>query len=181
MIINGEKVNRRTVLKLLGGSALIAILPIALSDITKGRCYKKPLRPPGVLNDDEFLSNCIRCGACIKVCPTNGLRPATMEYGIKNLGTPVLEGYCKIYCLACIDYCPVEALKKVEVEEIKLGNAYIDQLKCILCMRCYNECPFKAVKKDEKGYLFIDNEICKGCNLCRVICPVDAITIEPCD
>ena len=31
------------------------------------------LRPPGALNEKEFLSTCIKCGQCVQVCPYHTL------------------------------------------------------------------------------------------------------------
>ncbi|NIN39312.1 MAG: 4Fe-4S ferredoxin, partial [Gammaproteobacteria bacterium] len=35
------------------------------------------IRPPGSVEEAEFLERCIKCDQCINVCPTNVLQPAT--------------------------------------------------------------------------------------------------------
>lgn len=176
------KISRRELLKLLAASTLTSIFfvsfPEALAKIYGGK--HRPLRPPGVESEEDFTAECIRCGACISVCPTKALKPAGPKYGVRALGTPVIEdSYCKIYCLKCIEVCPVRALKPVDPDNVKLADAYIDMGKCILCRRCYDACPLHAVKGRENGDLYIDNDLCKGCNLCKIICPVDAIEVSP--
>ena len=32
------------------------------------------IRPPGSQNESAFLDHCLRCGQCMKVCPTSGLQ-----------------------------------------------------------------------------------------------------------
>ena len=36
----------------------------------------------------SFLSRCIRCGECMKVCPNNALHPTLDEAGLEGLWTP---------------------------------------------------------------------------------------------
>ncbi len=42
------------------------------------------IRPPGVKDEEEFLSKCLRCSECMKVCPTNGLQPVQGEAGLEG-------------------------------------------------------------------------------------------------
>ena len=37
------------------------------------------IRPPGALAEEEFLARCIKCGQCMRVCPTNVIHPAGLE------------------------------------------------------------------------------------------------------
>ncbi|SUW73184.1 Ferredoxin-type protein NapG (periplasmic nitrate reductase) [Campylobacter coli] len=48
------------------------------------------LRPPGAEDEARFLSKCIRCGLCVKACPYNTLKLATLLDSAKN-GTPFLR------------------------------------------------------------------------------------------
>ena len=45
------------------------------------------IRPPGGLLTD-FTSVCMRCGECVRVCPTQGLQPSLLEGGLQNMFTP---------------------------------------------------------------------------------------------
>jgi ferredoxin len=60
------------------------------------------LRPPGALKPDgDFQAACVRCGACMRVCPTNALHPSGIENGIAGLWTPTFVfniGYCDYTC-----------------------------------------------------------------------------------
>ena len=52
-------------------SALGIVAAPVLSVSASERPSEKLIRPPGALAEDKFLSKCIRCGECLKVCPTN--------------------------------------------------------------------------------------------------------------
>ena len=49
------------------------------------------LRPPGAADEKTFLDLCIRCGECLKVCPTNVLQPTFFEAGLEGLFAPRLR------------------------------------------------------------------------------------------
>ena len=50
--------------------------------------HERLLRPPGALDEPEFLSRCIRCGECMKVCPNNALHPTLTRPAWKDCGHP---------------------------------------------------------------------------------------------
>ena len=82
------------------------------------------IRPPGSLTEDEFLGRCIKCAACMRVCPTNVLQPALLEGGIEGLWTPILKnqlGYCEQNCVLCGQVCPTGAIRSISVQE-KIGS-----------------------------------------------------------
>jgi len=87
------------------------------------------IRPPGSVDEDEFLSLCIRCGECMKVCKTNGLHPVLLEAGTEGIWTPKLIpriGYCDYGCVLCTRVCPSGAIKRLPLEEkqwIAIGTA----------------------------------------------------------
>ena len=149
------------------------------------------IRPPGALAEDAFLSTCLRCGECMKVCPTNGIHPAAMEAGLEGLWTPVMKmtvGYCEYECVLCTQACPSGAIRPLEIAEkqkIKIGLAYIDRNRCLpyaygrTCIVCEEHCPTpkKAIRFDEvKGVKQprVDPELCIGCGICTNKCVIKA-------
>jgi len=68
-----------------------AVIPL-VSSVSLAQKIKRPflLRPPGVNDEQEFLSKCVRCGECMKVCVKNALQPALMESGFEGMFTPRL-------------------------------------------------------------------------------------------
>jgi polyferredoxin len=148
--------SRREMLTALGASAAsVALLH------TSGRVGNPDpnlIRPPGALDEEfseeAFLSTCIRCGACIKVCPTTGLQPSGLqEVGLVGLWTPHLVprlGQCDYGCHACGQICPSGAIRPLELSIKQLeviGRAYIDVNRClpwadnIPCAVCEEMCP----------------------------------------
>jgi len=111
------------------------------------------VRPPGALPEEAFLTRCIRCGACMKVCPTNAIQPAAGEAGWSGLWTPVLKmkaGYCEYECTLCSQVCPTGAIRPLTVEakqQIRIGTAFFDRNRCLpyasarTCMVCEEHCP----------------------------------------
>ncbi len=159
------------------------------------------LRPPGVEDEEKFLSKCIRCGLCVKACPYDTLKLASLLDSPKN-GTPFFEAR-KVACelcedLPCIKDCPTGALDKKYLElekgyaKLKMGIAIVDSANCIAhwgiqCDACYRACPLidKALKIELKhnertqkhAFMIpvVDNELCVGCGKCEKAC----ITQEP--
>ena len=59
------------------------------------------------------------------------------------------------------------------------GNfAEIDKNICINCGKCFDNCHFSAIEKNNDQFL-INKLDCEGCKVCEIICPVNAIHMEP--
>jgi len=120
------------------------------------------IRPPASLDEKRFLARCIRCGACMKVCPNNALHPAFAEAGWEGIWTPVLVprvGYCEPGCALCGEVCPTGAIWQFTAKEkawtdsgrdvrpIRLGTAFYDRGRCLPwamatdCIVCQEWCP----------------------------------------
>ncbi len=122
------------------------------------------LRPPGAGDEPTFLDLCIRCGECMKVCPTNVLQPTMLEAGIEGMFSPRLvprfifeKSYCEFTCTLCGQVCPTGAIPRLTEEEKHkqpTGKAYFDHALCLPwaentpCIRCEEMCPTpeKAIK-----------------------------------
>ena len=158
----GMNLQRRKVLTALATG--LAIVPLMRS--TPGFAaerHERLLRPPGALDEEYFLSRCIRCGECMKVCPNNALHPALNEAGLEGLWTPVMIpriGYCETSCVLCSQVCPTGAIWEITSKEkgwtgsgaqdtkpIRLGTAFYDRGRCLPwamateCIVCEEWCP----------------------------------------
>lgn len=126
---------------------------------SKARTRPKLIRPPGSLAEEDFLARCIRCGQCMKICPTNALHPTLLDAGWEGIFTPLLiptVGYCEYNCILCGHSCPTGAIepltleRKIGAEEIpaiSIGTAFIDRGRCLPwafdkeCIVCEEWCP----------------------------------------
>jgi ferredoxin len=176
---------------------MLAVPFFRLSPTSK-RASPKLIRPPGSLPEEKFLQKCVKCGECMKVCPTNAIQPVMTEAGPEGIWTPRLVpkiGYCEYYCSLCSQVCPTGAIKELTVEEktkVKIGLAWIDKNRCIPfnlgtpCIVCEEHCPTspKAIKfmnidvKLPDGTIktpqapVVDIDLCIGCGICENKCPV---------
>jgi MauM/NapG family ferredoxin protein len=152
-------INRRRVIE--SGVAAAVLLPMmrsSLSAVNEPAPYT--IRPPGSLVEEEFLAACIKCAACMRVCPTNVLQPALLESGFEGVWTPILVnriGYCEHHCVLCGQVCPTGAIRALSVAEktgaapfekpMKLGTAFYDHGRCLPwsmhteCIVCEEVCP----------------------------------------
>ena len=117
------------------------------------------IRPPGSLEEKEFLERCVRCGACMKVCPNNALHPTLFEAGLEGIWSPILIpriGYCEHTCVLCGHVCPTGAIIRLDEDRklgrdgmppVKIGTAFYDRGRClpwamaIPCIVCEEHCP----------------------------------------
>ena len=156
--------------------------------IGRARGEMAPLRPPGSSEEEVFAGLCVRCGNCIRTCPTKIIRTDTGQAGISGLLAPVVrfeEDYCLEDCQACTSVCPSGALEELSLEQkrrYKIGEALLDGSRCFLvqgvndCDICIRSCPFDAIEVywDEDLYVAypnIDPDKCNGCGACEVYCP----------
>lgn len=162
---------RRAVTGLAAGAAAV---PLMRANTGMGKSRDAALvRPPGSLDEPEFLARCIRCGECMKVCPNNALQPTLTEAGLQGLWTPMLEpriGYCEPSCVLCSEVCPTGAIWQLTPQEkgwvvgvgatkepVRLGTAFYDRSRCLPwaeateCIVCEEWCPVspKAIYVEE--------------------------------
>jgi MauM/NapG family ferredoxin protein len=187
--------NRRQALAALG----VAVAGVSLfrSDFLALQPHPRLIRPPGAQPAD-FLSQCIRCGECVRACPTSAIQSAITEAGLEGLWSPLVIprlGYCDYSCNACGQICPVEAIPPLSLEEKRtqvIGQAYIDRDRCLAwadqtdCIVCEEMCPVpdKAIRleptemRHPAGEMvivqlpYVDREKCIGCGICENKCPL---------
>ncbi len=192
---------RRRYLASLGAGAALGALARLVPEPSVERVV---LRPPGALPEDDLGARCVRCGTCVRVCPTATLRAGVGEAGVLAFQTPVLvarDGGCDYDCNACGGVCPTGAIAALPLEEkrrLVIGRAEVDRERCVTvvrsqpCLVCYAACPLGAIALDRDGRtarsgdpLFVPRvvaERCTGCGLCEARCPVAgaaAIRIAP--
>ncbi len=163
---------RRALTGLAAGAASVPLMR-ANTGLGKSR-HDRLLRPPGAVDETDFLSRCIRCGECMKVCPNNSLHPTFTEAGLEGLWTPTLvprTGYCEPSCVLCSEVCPTGAIWQItpkdkgwvvgvggkQEQPVRLGTAFYDRGRCLPwalatdCIVCEEWCPVspKAIYVEE--------------------------------
>lgn len=164
------------------------------------------LRPPGALEEDDFLKTCIKCGMCVEACPFDTLKLAAPGDN-KPIGTPYFtprEVPCYMCTdIPCVPVCPTDALDitkvsksdgQLDINISKMGIAVIDTKNCIAfwgiqCDACYRACPLLdvAIKLDyeqnkrtgKHAFLkpVVDSDFCTGCGMCEHACVTEKASI----
>ncbi len=106
------------------------------------------LRPPGAIDEEIFLSECIKCGLCVQICPIQAIKLADIDAGL-DYGTPYIEvrsQACDFSCdsLQCVETCPTAVLdfQQFKREGEKAIEEYDKQMAGKQMDKNYN--PFKV-------------------------------------
>ncbi len=171
-------VNRRRLIETaVTGVVLFPMMQSVVNARTDSQA--KVVRPPGSIDEKDFLRRCIKCGECMRVCPTNVIQPALLEGGFEGLWTPILMnkiGYCEFNCVLCSQVCPTGAIIPLSVEKkvgkppfqkpLKIGTAFYDRGRClpwamnVECIVCEEVCPTspKAIWFEPSAITFRDGK-----------------------
>ena len=159
------------------------------------------IRPPGAIEEEDFLGACIRCGLCVRDCPYDILKLAKPEDGIAT-GTPYFiarTGPCEM-CedIPCVKACPTTALDKslTNIDDARMGLAVlIDHETCLnflglRCEVCYRICPVidEAItlellhnQRSGRHTMFlptVHSNRCTGCGKCEKSCVLEEAAIK---
>ncbi len=192
--------------QLLGSILALGALGTVAHQQLKAEAEASPdpraLRPPGALNEADFLGSCVRCGLCVKACPYDTLHLADTP-GPVQAGTPFFVAR-NTPCFMCEDLpcqraCPTAALgpHTLAINDARMGLAGLNHpercysfIGAARCDSCWRACPLQdsAIKMVQgltaRGGHFtptVDAAVCTGCGLCEKKCIADppAITIIP--
>ncbi len=173
------------------GAALMGYVPIL-------RQWAERLRPPGALEERDFLASCIKCGQCVQVCPVEAIKLADIDEGF-GVGTPYLDARaqaCDFSCDAvqCVLSCPTGALTHEidKKEQVRMGLAVLTRPDACLARQAKGfegparKSPYEGlhryVKVDRWNPIRVADHLydLELCDLCVRECPIkDAISLEP--
>jgi MauM/NapG family ferredoxin protein len=159
------------------------------------------LRPPGALDEFDFLVACTRCDKCVRACPMGSIVKVGPQ-GVLAAGTPAIDPRimpCYLCsALPCVTACPEGALvwpkRKAAGQElegppaVEMGTARVRRNLCLTyergdrpaqaCRTCVDRCPYPgaAIRLGEPGpggiaHPQVVDAFCTGCGLCSFGCP----------
>lgn len=144
-------------------------------------------RPPGAIDEFQFLSGCTRCGDCITACPYTAIRNAPERLG-SVAGTPIIEADTAA-CMMCEDFPCIRSCKPgVLTKTIPpiMGTARVTEHLCLAhhhttCTVCSERCPVEGAITVTSGKPTVNENTCTGCGVCRYVCPApeNAILLMP--
>lgn len=106
----------------------------------KLKADKLLLRPPGAVDEDDFLKLCIKCGQCLQVCPYDSIELEDIDGGA-SVGMayidPLKRGCYLCEAFPCILACPTGALdhEKDEIKYVHMGMAVIVNESACLALK----------------------------------------------
>ncbi len=167
----------------------ISIAPVPPTDLSNHSVLRTvPLhRPPGAINEFQFLAGCTRCGDCITACPYDAIVKAPERLG-SVAGTPIIEADTSA-CMMCEDFpCITSCEPGVLIDTIPpiMGTARVTEHLCLAhhhttCTVCSERCPVEDAIQVNDGKPTVIEDTCTGCGVCRYVCPApeNAILLMP--
>ena len=179
-------ITRREILVSLSGFFSGFLLKATKSD------RNQTIRPPACLDTPQFETICLRCGNCVRACPTHIIKWNIHPTNWYAWMTPMIDftdSYCLSNCTICGKVCPSGAITPFTARAKKIlpiGKALINVEDCLLqipdeCGLCKHVCAYEAIKiiaRHSTTVLpYVNEERCVGCGACAQICPERVIRI----
>ena len=118
MLLTRRNFLRTSLIGGLGAAASLLALCLPWAKELRADDAQDPVpRAPGALPEGEFENRCIRCGACVRVCPSKTLEFGTLEKDPRRLWAPRrnLDRPCYFPdCRRCAEVCPVGAIRPLK-------------------------------------------------------------------
>jgi len=117
MAVKQTKTNRRQFLK-ASATAIVSLVVVgsAAYYLRDKSSVKRTgiLRPPGSVDEKDFLYACIKCGLCVQICPVHAIKLADWT-SFLSYGTPYIDANvqaCDFSCdaIQCAETCPTGAI-----------------------------------------------------------------------
>jgi len=146
---------------------------------------KTPLRPPGALEEREFLATCIKCGQCVQVCPYHSLSMFDITQ-LNSIGTPYIDArkrgcyLCDLF--PCVLACPTGSLRHdiASAADVSMGVAFVKDIQSCLAykkQRVASEDLAQILKHSNKNdreaqtLERVGGYIGEECSICADMCP----------
>jgi ferredoxin-type protein NapG len=166
----------------------ISIEPVPVTSVKSTAPRTIPIfRPPGAIDEKQFLAGCTRCNDCSRACPHEAIRPAASRLGA-IAGTPTIEADIAA-CQMCEDFPCIAACKPGVLSDripAIMGTAIITAHLCLAhhgttCTVCSERCPVEGSISLVNGKPKINEQTCNGCGVCRYVCPApeNAVLLMP--
>jgi ferredoxin len=138
------------------------------------------LRPPGALDEREFLERCTRCHACEQACLPGAIRSVPERYGAAA-GTPWIDP-ARAPCQLCSDWPCIAACTPAALAlegAAAMGTAHLVESSCLNrlgspCSVCVEHCPVPGALVLRGALPVVEDLLCTGCGLCAHACPAPA-------
>ncbi len=147
-----KEIKRRKFIKQMAGLGVLGIAAAAgIYYAPKLKAKEPVLRPPGAVEEDEFLKLCIKCGQCLQVCPYDSIFLENVSAGA-SVGMayidPKKRGCYLCEAFPCILACPTGALNHEHdsIEFVHMGMAVIVNENACLALH-HKPVPNSAIDK----------------------------------
>ena len=178
--------NRRKFIK-VGASTLFfgSVLGSGVYLAPKLNAKETYLRPPGAINEKDFLSTCIKCGQCVQVCPYHTLSLLDIKSG-NSVGTPFVDARSRgcYLCdlLPCVLACPSGSLNHdiTLASQVEMGVAMLKNPSKCLALQGRNvtkedlaEILTHSNKNKREAEILeeVEKYVDKPCTICADMCP----------
>ena len=140
-----------------------------------------PVRPPGAIDEPEFIEGCTACGECVAACPEGIIINGAAGYPEVDFR----RGECT-FCNDCVTACPEPVFMADTQPPWQLYLEVKDNClawKRVICQTCGDICDQQAIRfRPRIGDVAvpeIEQPDCNGCGACISACPEDALSLEP--